>query len=302
MGRFYIGMLWMGIFSFGFSCKKQAALGNAYSLDAKNAAVQDRLQACTQKGAGYVFQNEVCYNPEIAVQQEAACKTDTKKAWDAGTMACVPKLQLAKVNCLLQGVGFVWGNQECYLPTEEKPGVCKDENQAWDGVACVDATSQPNYYRYCISHSLSAAGKKTVTVLESVVGKSTCQDSFTALAALTSLDLSGKGIVEIAPLFGFSALTAINLSNNQLSDGAVLTYLSGLKTLNISNNRFGSFSFLQGLTGLESLGIQKNPAKDYQYLFHLPSLQTVDVPVGGVPNGLCAMGVISPAFVSLCAK
>ena len=285
------------------ACKKQSSstTGSAYAVDPSNFSVPNDLQACTKKGPPYVFKNGVCYNPTIVAQQQATCAQDATQTWNTATMTCVPLLQFESTNCLEQGIGYVWGNQDCYSPTEEQPTACKDLTQDWDGNTCVASNTTPNYYRFCISHSLATDARTTVQILEKTVAATTCQASFSSLYTLRTLDLSNQNITNIIPLVGFSALTTLNLSSNQITNGAALTYLFNLTNLNISNNQLPSFQFLEELPLLQTLRVQNNPASDYQYLFGLSHLTFVDITAKAVSSTLCTPGITAPAFISICS-
>ncbi len=286
----------------GLSCKKNpsSTTGSAFYLDQSNSAIKSRLQTCLAKGPNYVFQHEICYDPAVVEKKKTDCAKDNTQAWDNATMACVNKLALDRENCLTQGTGYFWGNDECYAPTEEKPTQC-DADLQWDGLTCVEAKKIRNYYRFCISHALSIEAKNTVKAIEKAIGQSTCQTSFTALSTTQKLDLSNQNLVNIVPLIGLTSLTDLNLSHNQISDPSAITYLTTLQSLDVSNNELQSTQFIRILTQLQTLHIQNNPAKDYQYLFGLPALTSIDISAQNFPKTLCMPGILSPAFQALCA-
>lgn len=286
----------------GLSCKKSpsSTTGSAFSLDQSNVAIKSRLESCLAQGSNYVFQNEICYDPAVIKKQKADCSRDNTQTWDDASMACVNKMALSRENCLNQGTGYFWGNDECYAPTEEKPTPC-DANLQWDGLTCVEATKIRNYYRFCISHALSIEAKNTVQAIEKAVGQSTCQTSFTLLSTTKKLDLSNQNLVNIVPLVGLTSLIELNLSHNQISDPSSLTYLTALQSLDVSNNQLQSTNFIRILTQLQTLHIQNNPAKDYQYLFGLSALTSIDISPQDFPKSRCIPGIASPAFQALCA-
>lgn len=296
-------LAWIGFFlMLGLSCKKSpsSTKGAAFSLDQSNSAIKSRLQNCLTQGSKYVFQNEICYDPVLVEKEKMDCAKDNTQSWDDVTMACVSKLTLDRENCLIRGTGYFWGNDECYAPTEEKPTKC-DADLHWDGLTCVEATKIRNYYRFCISHSLSLEVKNTVQAIEKAIGQSTCQTSFTALSTTKKLDLSNQNLVNIVPLVGLTSLTDLNLSHNQISDPSSITYLATLQSLDVSNNKLQSTQFIRILTQLQTLHIQNNPAKDYQYLFGLSALTSIDISTQNFPKKLCIPGIASPAFQALCA-
>lgn len=94
------------------------------------------------------------------------------------------------------------------------------------------------------------------------------------------LDLSGKGIKNIAHIEGLSNikfLDLIDLSNNQFSEINGLERLENLKTLNLSNNKIGEIKNLNDLLNLESLELSENKIKEIQGLHTLINLENLNL-------------------------
>lgn len=77
---------------------------------------------------------------------------------------------------------------------------------------------------------------QTVRVLADLHGGGTCRSVSDALAATTTLDLSGKGISDVRPVGSLTHLTVLDLSDNAISDVTALSALSDLVDLDISEN------------------------------------------------------------------
>jgi hypothetical protein len=288
-------LLWNG----GMACKnKNSATNPAYTLTPKNATVPNNYQLCLAKGPGYVFQDEVCYNPAVVAQQQAACAKTPGMIWASETLACVGNQAFQQYQCASQTRDGVFLNGACYGPTQEQPKDCTPQH--WDGIQCVPPTTARNYYRSCISPLLGPNGQQLVQALEALVETTTCQASYLALSAVTSLSLPSKGLVDISPLVGLNAVTNLDLSNNEIADLTALTYLPKLTQLNLSNNKITSFQYLQNLQNLTSLQVAGNSATNYQFLGNLPNLQTLDI-AATVASSMCSKsGVTTPAILAAC--
>lgn len=106
---------------------------------------------------------------------------------------------------------------------------------------------------------------KTLQVLKELVGKQISladetdnQEAFAALDALTTMDLTNKGIIDIKPLQSFIKLTTLILDENEIQDISPLVDLDALKTLSLSKTKISDISSVLELEKLESLTIIQN--------------------------------------------
>ena len=97
------------------------------------------------------------------------------------------------------------------------------------------------------------------------------------LTALTTLDLSGNQIVDLAPLAGLTALTTLYLYSNQIVDLAPLAGLTALTLLNLGFNQIADVTPLAGLTGLTGLYLYSNQIVDVTPLAGMTALTTLDL-------------------------
>jgi len=106
---------------------------------------------------------------------------------------------------------------------------------------------------------------KTLQTLKTLVGKQSAlgdkadnKDAFTALDALTTINLKGKGIVDIKPLQSFKTMTELILDENEIVDISHLKDLDKLKTLSLSKTKVADISVVLDLEELEDLTIKSN--------------------------------------------
>lgn len=93
---------------------------------------------------------------------------------------------------------------------------------------------------------------------------------------LTTLDLSGSGLTDIAFLARAVNLEELDLSDNELSDISPLSSLTKLKRLNISNNRITDINVLLALTSLEEVNVSGNPIEDRAAFVFLPGVRILE--------------------------
>lgn len=105
----------------------------------------------------------------------------------------------------------------------------------------------------------------TLIVLKELVGKQSSlgdktdnQAAFTALDALTAMDLTNKGIIDIKALQSFKKLTSLILDENEIQDITPLADLDKLKTLSLSKTKISDISTVLDLELLETLTIKQN--------------------------------------------
>lgn len=115
---------------------------------------------------------------------------------------------------------------------------------------------------------------------------------------LTSLDLSGNHIVNIARVAALTGLTILDLSNNQtdppngdrLEDISALQNLTGLTTLRLAGNGIVDIAPLSGLINLADLDLSNNKDNatglagitDFDVLGNLTALTSLDLADSGV--------------------
>jgi len=105
-----------------------------------------------------------------------------------------------------------------------------------------------------------------------------------ALASITNLDLSSKGLTTLPPEMGLlSQLQELNLANNQITSHSEIVELTQLRWLRLKNNKITSLTGIEKLNQLENLNLTNNkitslPAEMKQ-LVHLQNLHLYGNPV-----------------------
>lgn len=84
-----------------------------------------------------------------------------------------------------------------------------------------------------------------------------------ALKGSEKIDLSGKGIEDIAFLAECTECTELDISDNSISDISVLSGLTKLEILNVSGNKVEDINVLLTLKNLRKVDISNNPISDY---------------------------------------
>jgi len=109
-------------------------------------------------------------------------------------------------------------------------------------------------------------------VIMEASGSTACAMAWTKAKELTSLDASGKSLVDVNMLRGLTGLTSLNLSNNSVADLTPLETLTNLKKVDLSENQIADVAVLGKLTGLTSLNLSKNKVSDISGLSTLTAL------------------------------
>ena len=112
-------------------------------------------------------------------------------------------------------------------------------------------------------------------IVEAVLGVNEANDVTEAhLAAITSLDLSSKGITSLqaGDFDGLTSLTNLSLGENSISDISALEELNSLTNLSLFRNSISDISALDGLTSLTNLSLGENSISDISALEELTSL------------------------------
>ena len=98
------------------------------------------------------------------------------------------------------------------------------------------------------------------------------------LAKLTTLNASGKNIIDLTGLEHASQLTELTLQANDISDITPLAQLTQLETLSIWRNDISDITPLAQLTQLETLYLHENKISDIAPLAQLTQLETLSIP------------------------
>ena len=98
---------------------------------------------------------------------------------------------------------------------------------------------------------------------------------FSGLTSLTYLSLYDNSITDISPLEDLTALTHLELHNNSITDISPLRNMTALTTLYLSNNSITDISPLEGLTSLTHLYLVNNSITDISPLEGLTSLPSL---------------------------
>ena len=94
---------------------------------------------------------------------------------------------------------------------------------------------------------------------------------------LSSLDLGGTQVSDLAPLSGLTSLQSLDLSQTQVSDLAPLSGLTSLQSLDLSQTQVSDLAPLAGLTSLQSLNLSRTQVSDLTPLAGLTSLQSFNL-------------------------
>ena len=92
---------------------------------------------------------------------------------------------------------------------------------------------------------------------------------------LQSLNLSGTPVSDLTPLAGLTSLKALDLSGMQVSDLTPLAGLTSLESLSLSDTQVSNLTPLAGLKNLKSLGLSHTPVSDLAPLAGLTSLKSL---------------------------
>ena len=92
------------------------------------------------------------------------------------------------------------------------------------------------------------------------------------------LDLSGKGVTDIAEIIGLehlSNLEILRLDGNQIKEIRGLEHLTNLEILRLDDNQIEEISGLEHLTNLEILDLRNNQIQEIKGLEHLSNLKVL---------------------------
>lgn len=95
------------------------------------------------------------------------------------------------------------------------------------------------------------------------------------LEKVEELDLSGKGLTDLAPLVGLTRLKSLYLNNNPIAELAPLSKLQSLWTLSLNGGQLNDLTSLEGLEGLVYLKLNDNKISDLTPIEGLKELKIV---------------------------
>ena len=140
-------------------------------------------------------------------------------------------------------------------------------------------SSVPNFVKNCSNVRTIDLSENKITSLHN--------DTFSGLANLVDLDLSGNQLVQIKNnSFGFSnvssssSLSSLNLSNNRLASIDQLAFdgLKNLRLLSLNDNFVDDLNgIFSHLAALEWLNVSSNKVDWFDYAFLPPSLTSLDL-------------------------
>jgi hypothetical protein len=117
------------------------------------------------------------------------------------------------------------------------------------------------------------------------------------LPRLCSLDLTGTGVRDLAPLAAAQRLARLTLMRTAVDDLSPLAHLPALAALNIDRTAVDDLSPLAGSTTLERLDIGPTPIADLAPLGRLPNLTVLDIGAASALRRLDLSGF--PALATL---
>ncbi len=136
-------------------------------------------------------------------------------------------------------------------------------------------------YDFCgTSDNLTVKALMNYLKTNNNVDPSNCQnaDVIKILTSLTSLDLHGQNLTDIAPLLMMTKLQTLNLANNSLtSDLSYLRLMTNLVTLDVSNNQLTSLAGISAANGLKSIYASNNKLIDISALGPCKNLEIADL-------------------------
>ena len=165
-----------------------------------------------------------------------------------------------------------------------------------------------------VSHVQAAAGSygTFVNAVKAVLNMKTLDEQ--AVSGITSLDLSGCGIIDlegiekftglkelilrdnyisdVSPLSNLKNLEILDLSYNNIKEVSGLSEIYNLQQLNLSHNRIVDISSLSGVCGIYKADFSYNSISDFDAINYWGGLEYLDISGNNVSNGY--MSVRSP--------
>lgn len=146
--------------------------------------------------------------------------------------------------------------------------------------------SEPqNFAQWCMTSNLDDEQRKTVLALlgqtplrAGVLGDERgCNDAAAFLDGITSINLQGSGISDLAPLATLPRLTTLIARDNAVSELRAIARLPNLTYLDLSRNRIVNIAAVAALPNLRRLDLAENRIADLRPLSSLAALQFLDL-------------------------
>ena len=163
-----------------------------------------------------------------------------------------------------------------------------------------------------VSHVQAAAGSygTFVNAVKAVLNMKTLDEQ--AVSGITSLDLSGCGIIDlegiekftglkelilrdnyisdVSPLSNLKNLEILDLSYNNIKEVSGLSEIYNLQQLNLSHNRIVDISSLSGVCGIYKADFSYNSISDFDAINYWGGLEYLDISGNNVSNGYMSVG------------
>lgn len=143
-----------------------------------------------------------------------------------------------------------------------------------DVLTWTDSEESGFLYRVGTSNVVTISDAGLIQAIRDALGKQTGELLETDLLALTTLDASGRSIVNLTGLALATNLTELDIGSNGISDLSPLASMTQLTKLVASNN---SISDLSPISGLKTLLIGDNKIRDLAPISVLIQLIEVDI-------------------------
>jgi hypothetical protein len=143
------------------------------------------------------------------------------------------------------------------------------------------------------------AAKPTVRAMVQVIDGVDCDQMVKSAATMTSIDLSGKELVDLSPLAVMNGLTELNISDNKVRDLSPLAGLTKLTKLNAAQNEISDISTVAKLVELDTLNLSKNSVTDIAAIADLPKLTTLRLDNNQIDKAFAVSNVKTLTSVNL---
>ena len=223
------------------ACLKQQNEG--YKWDPEQArCLSLEAQSC-ENGGDFWTHDSRCVTPD----EKACIDRQDGSIWQAG--ACISG---EEVNCKKQGSDFVW---------KELGGIPQ--------------CTRKSFLEYCLDSEAGKASSSinhTVSTLRALTSNESCKEADNDLKFRNELNLSGKGISNLAPIAGYTEIKDLMLQDNNIKDISPVESLYKLVKLNLTNNQVSNLNPLKNLGFLKELLLSFNEVSDLTPLAGMESL------------------------------